>query len=93
MKGSPLPLICPNGTYYNSHGAKECTICPEGFYCDPTEGPKGSVVNPKPCPRGYYCPVGTGYKQARPCPPGTMGPDEGYARVDQCQVRRSWKSL
>lgn len=80
--GTEYPIPCANGTYQSASGQESCIDCPEGFYCDPAEGP---VESPKPCPEGHYCPLGTSYKKSFPCLAGTFGPDTGYANISQCQ--------
>ena len=80
--GTAYPIPCHNGTYQTQPGQDTCVECPEGFYCDPAEGP---VVNPKPCPAGHYCPLGTSYRMSFACPAGTFGPGQGYSNITQCQ--------
>ena len=82
-RGSAASIPCENGTYQNSSTQEVCLPCPEGFYCDPAEGP---VINPKPCPTGHFCPPLTSYRKSFPCKAGTYAPDEGYATSSQCKL-------
>ncbi|XP_063762752.1 SCO-spondin isoform X2 [Eleginops maclovinus] len=76
--GSTSPLLCPDGTNFNSTGAEECDDCPSGTYCLSGEGIQ-------PCPAGHYC-FGGGVEGILPCPPGTYSPQFGLSQVEQCLI-------
>ena len=48
-------MLCPPGFYGNDPERKNCTQCPEGYFCP--AGTKDGYENP--CPVGYYCPAGS----------------------------------
>ena len=77
VEGSSFHQFCANGTYTNHSGARECYVCPIGFFC--IDG-----VVPQSCSQGYYCPKGTGFDLV-PCPQGTYGNRTGLRSVDQCR--------
>ncbi|KAI4815467.1 hypothetical protein KUCAC02_005611 [Chaenocephalus aceratus] len=76
--GSTSPLLCPDGTYFNSTGAEECDDCLSGTYCLSGEGVQ-------PCPAGHYC-FGGSVEGILPCPPGTYSPQFGLSQVEQCLI-------
>lgn len=87
LEATTLPTACPNGTYRDSHGARnitDCHLCPAGFYCPETNGsiygescpngtfcPPGSTA-PRECMQGYYC--NRSMSQV-PCPAGYFCPN------------------
>lgn len=75
--GTSEPIPCQNNSFAKATHAKECSLCPAGFFC------KIAGV-PKNCTRGYYCPYGTGI-DLKPCPKGTYGAQETLERVSQCK--------
>jgi len=79
--GIALPVKCQDGYFMNTTGASACTVCPRGYYCDPTHSP----VSYRDCPQGYYCPVGTG-KNVFPCPIGRFGKTPNLNRVEDCEM-------
>lgn len=70
-------MPCPSNMMANYTGAFQCQPCPAGFYCL-----KSGV--PIPCTKGYYCPAGTGH-DLRACPRGTIGTQEQYLKLQDCQ--------
>ncbi|KAM4567238.1 uncharacterized protein PAE49_010636 isoform 2-T2 [Odontesthes bonariensis] len=76
--GSAFPILCPDGTYTNTTGAKMCDDCLSGTYCLSGEGVQ-------PCPAGHYC-LGGGVEGILPCPPGTYSPLYGLSQVEQCLI-------
>lgn len=76
--GTSEPIPCQNNSFAKSTHAKECSLCPAGFFC------KIAGV-PKNCTKGFYCPYGTGI-DLKSCPKGTYGDQEGLERVSQCRV-------
>ncbi|XP_058655214.1 SCO-spondin isoform X4 [Onychostoma macrolepis] len=81
--GSPVPILCPTGTYQDKQKQANCTICESGFYCDETFGAANISVL-QPCPKGHYCPKGTGYAEQFPCPAGTYNPRELMDSQNDC---------
>lgn len=87
LEATIKPTPCPNGTYRDSHGARnitDCHLCPAGYYCPETNGsiygeacpngtfcPPGSTA-PRECMRGYYC---NRSMSQMPCPPGYFCPN------------------
>ena len=67
----------------NTTHAKSCDSCPSGSYC--LQAGIGL-----PCKKGYYCPAGTGV-DLKPCPRGTIGIEEGYKNLLECQQCPSGK--
>ncbi|KAF3847745.1 hypothetical protein F7725_020773 [Dissostichus mawsoni] len=76
--GSTSPLLCPDGTFFNSTGAEECDDCLSGTYCLSGEGVQH-------CPAGHYCFDGS-VEGILPCPPGTYSPQFGLSQVEQCLI-------
>lgn len=74
---TPLPVVCPNGTYTPTTGATTCLPCPQGSYC------VSSVPAHRPCPQGYYCPEGTSLNW-QSCPIGKYGARTGLSEEDEC---------
>ena len=67
--GSPEPTLCASGTYRRETGGKsqsECTICPEGFYCN------AGCIEPVVCESSVYCPKSSGNYTM--CPSGSYCP-------------------
>lgn len=75
--GVSEPIPCQNNSFAKVTHAKECSLCPAGFFC------KIAGV-PKNCTQGYYCPYGTGI-DLKPCPRGTYGAQHTLDNVDQCK--------
>ena len=77
---------CLPGTYCGEAGLRAPTgPCAASYYCSggasvprPMDGLTGDI-----CPVGYYCPEGT--LGPVPCPPGTFGPKNGTAAVEECE--------
>ncbi|XP_033646870.1 uncharacterized protein LOC117306372 isoform X1 [Asterias rubens] len=83
--GSPIPELCPRGTYQSEEGQGSCKVCLEGTYCDPFElGNVTGVISPPDCIPGHYCPNGTEFAQQNKCPIGTYSNKTALAREDQC---------
>jgi hypothetical protein len=59
-----------------------CKTCPEGYYCNATNGPVDNYASTV-CPEGYYCPNGTEHAEQYPCPKGTFNNRTGllYTKV------------
>ena len=72
---------CANGTYANNLGMWLCLPCPEGFYCNVTDG---SIIEPKICPAGSKCPAQTGTLNGVLCPLGTFQPEIGRHACVSC---------
>lgn len=72
------PIPCQNNSFAKTTHAKECSLCPAGFFC------KIAGV-PKNCTKGFYCPYGTGI-DLKSCPRGTYGDQEGLDKVSQCKA-------
>ncbi|CAH1789583.1 unnamed protein product [Owenia fusiformis] len=80
---SPLPTICPSGTYQNELGKYDCKTCPEGYFCDNSFGPVTDLSNSS-CPTGHYCLSGTTFSTQYPCPPSTFNNLTRKVSADQC---------
>ena len=81
-EGSPIFSQCQAGTYTNTTGSSECSLCEDGFYCLPVSI-ENATDNHLLCPPGYYCPEGTG-SGWKPCPMGTYRNESGLQRALQC---------
>ena len=74
-EGSNMTLTCPLGYMANNDSgirdsfAKNCRICPAGYYGNHTTRLQCYL-----CPAGYYCPEGTGHGNSNPCPIGSYCP-------------------
>ncbi|CAG5113760.1 Oidioi.mRNA.OKI2018_I69.chr2.g7850.t1.cds [Oikopleura dioica] len=83
-KGADSELPCPPGTFSNSTGGYECSggdsisLCPEGFYCPPSNTTTGRL----PCPAGHMCPEGS--IVAFPCPHGTYQDQQRRSSCETC---------
>ena len=71
-------MPAPPGSYVDSEGAIEATVCVAGGYC-----PEGSE-SPTDCPAGHYCTEGAAVPA--PCPVGTYSETVGLAREEECLV-------
>jgi hypothetical protein len=85
--GSSMPTKCPllpdgKSTYTDSQSRSSCSLCPAGFYCDPTNIPTLQV--PSACPAGYYCPIGT-TALTPPCPIGSWSDVTHLTNKTQCK--------
>ena len=81
--GSPRYQLCASGTYQPRAGQGGCTLCPGGYFCDPSGGPVVSLNNSL-CPTGHYCPNGTRSQGEHPCPSGTFNNRTGLITSSQC---------
>ena len=79
-QGSGAPVPCVPGTYSNSTGQSECSICPEGFYCLASSTDFMSNI----CPVGHYCPHGTQFDTEYPCPAGTFNNHTAQTNEESC---------
>ncbi|CAM9191532.1 unnamed protein product, partial [Ectocarpus fasciculatus] len=71
-----IEFPCVGGTYAPSTGYSNCTLCPEGSYCERT------ATAHLTCTIGDYCPPGTWVPIH--CPNGTYGQLPGLSAVSQC---------
>ena len=78
--GSGTPIPCEAGSYSNSTGQPECSVCPGGFFC--LEATEDFI--PNVCPRGHFCPEGTRYDTENPCPPGSYNNETGQTSLSAC---------
>ena len=82
------PIACPPGTYQNLEGEQLCKTCPEGYFCDHSEGPMEFDPTTRgddfKCPQGYFCSAGTTHNNASPCPVGTYGNRTGVTIETDC---------
>ncbi|KAF7241191.1 Sushi, von Willebrand factor type A, EGF and pentraxin domain-containing protein 1, partial [Varanus komodoensis] len=97
--GSPVPILCPPGTYSNASGLRkqnQCLDCPPGLYCDGTN----THVPTGPCKPGYFCPGAArtatqmmakegyytleGAVQPELCPPGSFQPYTAQSACIDC---------
>ncbi|EDV25654.1 uncharacterized protein TRIADDRAFT_55968 [Trichoplax adhaerens] len=93
-KGSANQTPCPSGSYQAFAGQGNCTVCPDGYYCDATvavlekqSGPSSlthGVVTPAICPVGYYCPEGTKSSYENACPAGTYSNKTSIKTKHEC---------
>ncbi|KYO38996.1 hypothetical protein Y1Q_0022586 [Alligator mississippiensis] len=79
LAGTPIPLLCPRGTWSSSKGNKnlqDCQPCSGGHYCNGT----GLVAPSGYCSPGFYCisgaqtPTPTDASSGAPCPVGHYCP-------------------
>ncbi|XP_019363984.1 PREDICTED: multiple epidermal growth factor-like domains protein 11 [Gavialis gangeticus] len=79
LAGTPIPLLCPHGTWSSSKGNKnlqDCQPCSGGHYCNGT----GLVAPSGYCSPGFYCisgaqtPTPTDAFSGAPCPVGHYCP-------------------
>ena len=73
-EGSPLPLLCPRGTFSNTtrlSDVSQCTNCTAGSFCmeDGLTSPSGL------CRKGFYCPKGSKVDNPIECPIGLHCPE------------------
>ncbi|XP_055369802.1 uncharacterized protein si:ch211-286b4.4 [Betta splendens] len=77
---------CLPGYYCAAVGSSEPSgKCWEGFFCSgraDRPDPPFTDVRGGPCPKGYYCSEGSA--APRPCPPGTVGAEDGRASCNSC---------
>ena len=64
-EGSWAPEPCPQGSYQDEEGKKDCKVCPAGSYCGALNG----TVIPTLCPAGSSCEEGS--STISPCPLGS----------------------
>lgn len=77
IEGAANPSPCLSGTYNSQYRQSNCSICPQGYYCD-----ESATIIPKECPRGRFCVAQSGLPER--CPAGTFSNDTGLISEAEC---------
>ncbi|KAL8427177.1 hypothetical protein Efla_006804 [Eimeria flavescens] len=78
-EGATEPSACNRGSFRLNKGGRwpsDCSLCPLGYYCLPTD------AVPVPCPKGYYC--GRGTQTPSACPKRYYNPKERQSSQSSC---------
>ena len=74
---------CREGTYSDTHGARQCTKCPRGTFANTTHA--STVEQCAPCPEGTYGPA-EGAVACVPCPVATFADVPGLVQCERCDA-------